>query len=245
MSIRIKSILSISLLLLIIISCKKIEASQLKNKEVTEEKSTSDVTSEEDILEDYAYKNRDISNTIGFIVFDAEYNEQFDNEKSIVFYNEDNSIWLTIEKADPKYIFEKEKDNKEFDPWLIMVDVYKKIYFRCKDEDDNYYYIYVNDKDQIVKKVRKEDQNIQFETLEEHLGSVIIDNDQKSNPIRQHPNQDSKVIDLIFDGEINLDICNSSKIKGDWLLLTCDDKEIGWIQWRKNNKLNVEIWYAL
>ncbi len=205
------------------------------------ESSTVNKSLSNNIKEELQVKQADIDsikNTKGLIVLSNRYGKN----DFIRFYNEDGSLWYEFtfyyDDSDGKFEYE----NENFAPFSFHQD-YFVLALRCVGEDNSHFEVIVNEETGLKKFVRKADKTLKFETLEKHiLKSFAIDFNRTENPLRKIPEGEIKVVDL--PKEITF---HPVEVKGEWLKVRWDntkkDTDFGWIKWKENDKILIELFY--
>jgi hypothetical protein len=153
----------------------------------------------------------------------------------------------------PKNLFidkelSKKWNSKDVFPFFFKPD-YGLYHFICLEKTDNYYKILVNDTEVAFV---PNDKNYYFKTWDAVILQSTVERLTKDNPIRKEWNDQSEIIEnrCKFDRLTVQDIIQKD---GEyWLQIyfspECTDYpdknskvEYGWIKWRKNNKLLVNI----
>jgi hypothetical protein len=179
---------------------------------------------------------------IGIITLNEE---SYGKDKFIHIYNQDGSLWyqFTFYYNDSGRKFEYANEN--FKPFAFHLD-YFVLALRCLDEDGNHYEVIVDEETGLKKFVRKDDETLKFETWEQHiLKTFAVDFDREKNPLRETPGGKIKKVDL--PKEVTF---HPVEISGEWLKVRWDiskkkknNTEFGWIKWKENNNLLVELFY--
>lgn len=155
----------------------------------------------------------------------------FKNKKVAIGKNEYNII-------DEEYLYKNKLNVNTYNP------EYGLFILKSVDLNNDFYQVQLNDQKAYIN---KEKHNIlTFKSQENHvLESYPILS--KENPLRLEPNDDSEIIDGYMEH-----LFIPLQIEGDWLKLK-DDKDcyigkkpsendiIGWVRWRKEGKIIIEI----
>lgn len=169
----------------------------------------------------------------------------FGKDKFIHIYNQDGSLWYQFtfyyDDSDGKF----EYANENFKPFAFHPD-YFVLALRCVDEDENRYEVIVNEETGLKKFVRKDDATLKFETWEQHiLQTFAVDFDREQNPLRETPEGKVKNVDLPKETTFH-----PVEIKGQWLKVrwnsskeTKSNLKSGWVKWKENNNILVELFY--
>jgi hypothetical protein len=123
---------------------------------------------------------------------------------------------------------------------ISLTEEYQVFAVKCLSADDTYYKIIQNNGK--IGFIKKNHKKLQFQTWEEHiLGLPFVGFDQDKNPLMQETKPGSikirKDIDVLYQ---------PSKIHGDWLQVKWGDEKkwnYGWIKWKHNSKLLIELFY--
>ncbi len=183
-----------------------------------------------------------IADTLGVVVLSNTY----EKDHFISIYNEDGSLWHQFSFYDDG---KGEKPKSDFRPLAFHPD-YFLLVMTCVEKMQDRLKVIVNEETKVTKFVKAEDSTLRFETWEKHvLDTFNINFDQKSNPIRHAPN--GKPLDPILfspQGPVS-----GIEVEGDWLKIkwakdletpNADDSyQTGWISWKKNGKLLIELNY--
>ncbi|MBK8812482.1 MAG: hypothetical protein IPN69_17370 [Acidobacteria bacterium] len=182
-----------------------------------------------------------IKDTKGLIVLSNKYGKN----DFVRFYNDDGSLWYEFtfyyDDSDGKFEYE----NEEFGPFSFHQD-YFVLALRCVGEDKYRYEVIVNEENGLKKFVKKDDPTLKFETLGEHITKVFaIEFDRVKNPLLEAPNGKVRNIDL--SPEL---IFHPVEVRGEWLKVRWDgsqqpkkDAGSGWVKWRDDNQILVELFY--
>lgn len=121
--------------------------------------------------------------------------------------------------------------------YILLVEGYQ--------QKDGLYKVYLNNDTLYLNHI---DEVTIFETWEEHVkNSFVITS--KENPLRKSPSDLSAIIDLNY----NAFSFRVLKVNREWIYVVCendcegcsDNEEVsGWVRWRKNNTLLVELRYV-
>ena len=171
-----------------------------------------------------------IENTIGLLV--ANVGNKVSQPLSIL--NKDGSLWNQV-------AFEGNQKSKlaSLIPFAKDEDTYL-LAFRCLRKADGYYQVIVDENKKVIKYVKVNDEFFIFQTWQNYItGCFSVDFDPNNNPIKSGLSVDTKVISYDSD-EFYLPV----KIQGDWLQIkwgTENNWSYGWIQWKKNGALIIEL----
>ena len=170
---------------------------------------------------------------------------------SYEFYNKTESLGIGLVKAESDIITIKSQNlNKSLNEYTYtpkyIVPVFFKpdyniFYIVCLDNQKEYYKVLsANGEEYLVSKAR-----IKFISWEEFLKSTtgISNLDWSENPLRKEPFEKSKIITL---KDTNATF-NVIRVKKDWIEIQSDNNtnQKGWIQWKKENRLLIEIYLLI
>jgi hypothetical protein len=182
-----------------------------------------------------------IKNTKGLIVL----SERYSKNDFVRFYNEDGSLWYEFtfyyDDSDGKFEYE----NENFEPFAFHPDHFL-LALKCVGEDKSRYEVIVNEENRLKKFVKKDDIVLKFQTWENHiLKTFAVDFNRKDNPLREKPDGKEKVVDLPKETTFH-----PVELKGDWLKVGWDSSKkegketgFGWVKWKENQKLLIELFY--
>ena len=213
--------IKIILILIIIFSCKrnvkgKISRENLKTKEVVGEKQV--LTSENGNYKLPEYYNRTSKLGIGLVK----------TKKDTLFF--ENSINSSFQKESiykPKSII----------PIFFKPD-YNIFYTVCVEKINKTYKILsANSKYFFVQ-----ERDFEFISWENFLIETVgIENmDWGKNPLREKPNSSSIKLPVKSENDFVI-----NETRGDWIEVENEDKDRGWIKWRENEKLLIEIYLLM
>lgn len=183
-----------------------------------------------------------LENSLGVISLNEK---GYGKDKFINIYNQDGSLWYKFtfyyNDSDGKF----EYANENFKPFAFHPD-YFVLALKCVSEDESRYEVIVNEETGLKKFVRKDDPTLKFETWEEHIPKAFaVGFNQEENPLRETPEGKVKAIDLPKEATFH-----PVEIKGEWLKVSWSNSKkaeknnkFGWVRWRENNKILVELFY--
>ena len=183
------------------------------------------------------------SNSVGLVVLGKSYS----NEDFIQIYNEDGSIWYRFtyyyDDSDGKF----EYANSSFRPFAFHPD-YFLLVLKCVRKQAGRYEVIVNEETGLLKYVKADGPSLRFERWERHILKVFaIGFDQKVNPIRESP-----------QGRVKTTLTANApfhpvEVRGEWLRVRwmpisgageyATRYASGWIRWKTDQKLLVELFY--
>lgn len=183
-----------------------------------------------------------IENSLGLLITDEE--KRYKPGSTITIFNQDGSVWFKFTFPDQtnNEVIKLYKENLR--PFRLMPNEYWVV-FNCVGQNRDYYKVVVNEDTKLKKFVKKENSFFNFITWEQYiLDSFAVKFNWKKNPLRKKINGES------FDIEMSRRLTfHTEEIKGEWLKIRwydTDDKEkkqprFGWIKWKKDNKIIVQI----
>lgn len=183
------------------------------------------------------------SNSVGLVVLSKSYS----NEDFIQIYNEDGSLWYRFtyfyDASDGKF----EYANSSFRPFAFHPD-YFVLVLKCVRKQAGRYEVIVNEETGLLKYVKAYDPSLRFERWERHILKVFaIGFDRKVNPIRESP-----------QGRVKTTLTANTpfhpvEVRGEWLRVrwmpisgageNATRHASGWIRWKTDQKLLVELFY--
>jgi hypothetical protein len=184
----------------------------------------------------------DVENSLGVVSLNEK---GYGKDKFIHIYNQDGGIWYRFtyyyDGSDGKF----EYANENFNPFAFHPD-YFVLALKCVGEDENRYEVIVNEEKGLKKFVRKDDATLKFETWEKHiLKTFAVDFDREQNPLRETP--EGQVKDFVLPKEATF---HPVEVNGEWLKIRWDSSKkavkndkFGWVKWKENNKILIELFY--
>ncbi len=184
-----------------------------------------------------------IENTIGLIVL----SDNYEKGDFVKLYNEDGSLWHKLthyyDDSDGKF----EYANENFLPFAFHPD-YFVLALKCVRKKVDRYEVIVNEETNLKKYVKANDKVLKFETWENHIPQLFaVGFDEKENPILETPQGQGRNLvktDKTF---------HPVEVKGEWLKVKWDiaaetekkeeQQNSGWLRWKKDGKLIVELFY--
>lgn len=162
-------------------------------------------------------------------------------------YNKDGSLWLRLD-------FNDEKDEKAvanaprtFKPFAYHPD-YFLLALRYVGRDDKRFEVVVNEETGLRKYVRADDTVLKFQTWEEHiLKAFAVDFDSEENQVLETPGGKAKRLKL--DKAVSF---HPVEMEGEWVKVRWnrtggekadDSGDVGWIRWRKEGVILIELFY--
>jgi len=184
------------------------------------------------------YRSSLIGNTIGFVRLDIS--AELDRENNIEFLNDDGTLWHSFcaDVARHNFLFDRELNHT----WLSSFEIGGLI-MRCVAKSEKYYYVVVNERTNLVKRVRKHN-DLFFQPLEFHILQTVVWTDFDINPFRTYPNDDAQVAD---SSRFKDKLLAPVEMEGEWIKIieVFSEEVLGWIRWRKGDIWMVELGYAI
>lgn len=193
---------------------------------------------------------REIGDSKGIIVLTDKYGE----EDTVKIYDKGGPVWYEFSYYDESAFDELESINTDFKPFAFHPD-YLLLAMRVVGEDAALYEVVVNEESDLRKFVRKEDENLAFESFSDHiLTAIAVDFDQQTNPVRAEPGGEPLAGDFS-----KVPIFKPSNTEGDWLEVTFQEPSEasansnvngsanaakGWIRWREGHLLRIALFYV-
>jgi hypothetical protein len=186
-------------------------------------------------------KNAELVDLSGVVTL----SEQYSKNDFVRIYNEDGSLWYEYsyyyDDSDGKF----EYTNENFKPFSFHPD-YFVLAMRCASQDENRFEVIVNEETGLKKFVRKDDRSLKFETWELHIPKAFaVDFERQRNPVRMNP--DGKIKTIVSPSK---SLFHPVEVNGEWLKIrwisVIKEKKIenvGWVKWKENNKILVELYY--
>jgi hypothetical protein len=242
---NIKTLL-IFLFALFIISCttqsESVKATQTSTIDSKQEIVSSPIAVNNQPTAETALDKNSIQNTKGVIVLSDHYGKN----DFVRIYNEDGSLWyeFTYYYEDKNERFERKED---FVPFAFHPD-YFSLALKCVAQDKSRYEVIVNEETGMRKFVKKDDLNLKFETLENHiLNTFSVDFNKKENLLLDAPNGRVKKVEVAL-----IERFEPIELKGEWLKVRWSavtnrkarkKTDFGWIKWKEDDKFLIELFY--
>jgi hypothetical protein len=177
-----------------------------------------------------------IKNSKGLIVL----SEKYGKDDAIRIYNDDGSIWYEFTFY---YEARGEKFNEipDFAPFAFHAD-YFTLALKCVGEEKDRYEVVVNEESGLRKFVKKAERSLRFQDWEQHVMKAFsVGFDSKSNPLHAEPGKPAQNVELPEDTTFH-----PVEIKGQWLKVRWESEGVtdsGWIKWKGDDQLFVELFY--
>lgn len=178
-----------------------------------------------------------IDGSSGLIVYDSD---SFTKGDFIEIFNADGSLWhrFTYFYDDSDGDFEYAND--DFVTYSFHPD-YFILAMKMVNEDASRYEVIVNEGTGKTKFVLKDSKGLKFSNWSEYVVRMFaVGFDQNINPVRRAP------AGAILDPQPQSDLFHPKETKGDWMRVEFDSSRSeadkgGWIRWRENGKLIIEL----
>lgn len=170
-------------------------------------------------------------------------------KKDFEILNLDNTLFAKFNFLKQDFI-NTIKKNPDFNP----IEFYPENYilqFEYVQISNNYAIIYL-DKSKKNKKMIKVNSLFKLESWREHFIGGIIGFNDKTNPVKKTPTNNSEVVG--FDSKKSDQTFKINSISGDWLKIECAEiceipcssgsKYNGWIKWKLDNKLLIRFLFS-
>jgi len=184
---------------------------------------------ESDIILTNIFLNN-IENTVGVLVF------QSTNKASFKLFNDNGTLWKLQDIADFS-----SNSNDSILPFAFSPDNFLLV-FKCKNITNDNYEIIVNEELGLKKYIKKNDKKFIFETWGKHIESAFsVEFNSQTNPIYSEQSIVSNII--VKDND---KFYYPVQVKDDWLKIKWgenDNWNYGWIKWRSEKKMLIEIFY--
>jgi hypothetical protein len=151
-------------------------------------------------------------------------------------YNQDGSRWQSFSlKEDGAAL------PKGLAPFALHPDYYLVV-FRCVGRKDGRYEVVVNEATGATKYVRADDTRFRYQSWTQHLLSAFsVDINPARNPLKAQPASASQTLPYNRD-----EFYHPHKVHGNWLQVkwgTEGSWQYGWVEWKRNGRLAVELFY--
>lgn len=123
---------------------------------------------------------------------------------------------------------------------IIRTDENQIIALKCLDINESYYQVKLDNSD--IGYIPLSSKKVMFQTWEEHILSLFsVGFDGKKNPLRKKPSLDAEM--LYYDQD---EFYHPNQIKGEWLQIKYGSEgnwRYGWIKWKSEDNLIIELYY--
>ena len=187
-----------------------------------------------------------LKNSTGVITLNKN---RYNKARKLQFFNEDGSLWYEFSFYDDDADNSLDEAKKEFQPFSFHRD-YFVLALKCVGKDANRFQVVVNESTRLTKFIGRRDASFKFQTWEEHILDLFaVGFDSSNNPLRIRPGDYVRTLPLPSD-EVTF---QPLQIKGNWLKVrwkvSGDSKgknnklRYGWVKWKQNSELVVELFY--
>lgn len=138
-------------------------------------------------------------------------------------------------------------DNQNpFNPWLFVDNPdYFRLAFECVDTIGTSYKVKLNDKEFAhISKAAKDFKKQSIPDFVKDWTSLGLDFDRTTNPLREVPNSDGKIINHSDEKKYKIWCGESLEVNGDWVKINTLKNEVGWVKWRDRNKVIIRMYFA-
>jgi hypothetical protein len=174
----------------------------------------------------------DMANSLGLLV--AKIGD--DVAQSLFIYNKNGEVWKQV-SFEGNYKSQLEA----LRPYAMAVDNYL-LALKCLEQGKTYYKVVVNEETEEIKYIKVSDRSFKLEKWEEHVVKCFsVDFDQTTNPIKSEPSKNTR--NIAYEKDENY---HPVKVEGNWLQIkwgTEDHWSYGWIRWKEDNRLIIELFY--
>ncbi|MBS1808631.1 MAG: hypothetical protein JST84_10610 [Acidobacteria bacterium] len=192
--------------------------------------------------QDHFDKYQNLQNTLGVIVRSKHYGEH----DFIKIYNADGSLWYKFTFYDDDKNGRFPYQNDSFRPFTFHPS-YFLLALKCVRKIKDRYEVIVNEETGLKKYVNASDPSLSFETWGQHILKVFsVDITRSKSPLLK--GKQGAKIKLPKDAFLH-----PVKVEGDWLMVkwviresTRTEKEkyeYGWVKWRDQQRLLIELAY--
>jgi hypothetical protein len=172
----------------------------------------------------------DIRNSKGVVVVHAA----GEVSKRLTLYDESGNIWTVF-----SFNGNLSSNLSNIQPLAKDADTYL-LAFNCIGITDKYYKVIVNESSKDVKYIKVKDTSFQLKTWQGYILTCFsVYFDFEDNHLKSSPSDNAKEIFYSKDG-----IYHPVKFQGYWVQLKWGDEtnwHYGWVRWRKNNALILEL----
>jgi hypothetical protein len=154
--------------------------------------------------------------------------------KRFLIYNQNGDLWAT-------FAFEGSLKSSlsKIKPFAKDVDTYL-LALNCIEITDKYYKVIVNENNKEAKYIRIQDRSFQLKTWPKYILTCFsVAFDPKDNPIKTTASDKAK--ELTYNKD---EFYHPVKFQGDWIQVKWGDEtnwHYGWVKWRRNKTLILEL----
>jgi len=159
---------------------------------------------------------------------------------TIKIYNSNGTVWDAIDLSNDSV------EVKGIKPYSIKLED-QHLIFRCIGQTQNFYTVIADEESGLLKYIEKSDSSFLFESWEKHiLTAFSVDFNEKANPIKEMPDSTSKNLTYHKDMTYIPVETRDNWLKVKWGNIYDDNPkyQLGWIRWRSENKLLIELFYT-
>jgi hypothetical protein len=154
--------------------------------------------------------------------------------KRLIIYDQSGNIWTVF-----SFKGSLSSNLSKMQPLAKDTNTYR-LAFNCIGITDKYYKVIVNENSRDVKYIKVQNASFQLKTWQEYILTCFsVDFDFQHNPLKTRASDNAKEIFYNKDG-----IYHPIKFQGDWVKLKWGDEtnwHYGWVRWRKNDALILEV----
>jgi hypothetical protein len=135
-----------------------------------------------------------------------------------------------------------------FNPRLFNTNPdYFRLSWDCVAKDEKYFTVILNKKTGEKGKLINDKNIFKLLSYEDYWIGYMplgLDFDRSSNPIRTAPNEDAFIVQHDLQSQYKIWNAKYKEMKGEWIKIQIEEtNEIGWIRWKKENKILIRIYY--
>lgn len=196
-----------------------------------------------EVLRNIPAAKLNIKNTKGVVIIN-----KFEKGDFVRIYNDDGTLWYEFsyfyDDSDGKFDY----PNDEFRPFAFDVDHFL-LALKCTRHDDNSLEVVVNEETGLRKYVKANDPVLKLKAWDKFVLSVFaVTFDQTTNPLLEGPSDQMKKV--VAPESVTF---RPVETQGNWLKVTwhlgqehtteTKSTESGWIRWRNDETLLIELSY--
>ena len=180
--------------------------------------------------------------------------ERFDYyKKPIVIPAKDGKVSISIRVSDTGVTtqfngqtYDPADSTNPFKPWLFGANPdYFRLALECVDSAGAYYKVKVNQSEfAFINKTNSDFQKQSIIDFVKGWTALGFDFDRSTNPLREAPKDESKSISHVDEKKYKIWTGESLAVKGDWIKVNTLNDEVGWVRWRKGNKVLIRMYFA-
>ncbi|NOS94516.1 MAG: hypothetical protein HOP30_21605 [Cyclobacteriaceae bacterium] len=124
---------------------------------------------------------------------------------------------------------------------------YFRLIFDCVRVTSQFYEVVIDQTTNETGFIKKSDSLFKFKTVMQYVDewtSLGLSFDRSQNPLKLEPSDHAK--DVYYDNHERNKIESAEKIemKGDWMKIKTQNKLEGWIRWKRDNTIVIQIYFA-